>query len=176
MVDSVKNYGIAGVSANVQLGKAGPIIVGSDSSQISFTDKDGAIENVSIGAGSQADHGVTKTQLDTIEAPKLQYKKTTVTYNGGTVALGTASAGTWIHQIIAEKDATWTDANNVTNITVGDSGDVDRLFAEFDVNTQTKSAPKYKYLSDTVVNAVVTTGNATAGDAVVTVYYSGQFE
>ena len=75
MVDSVKNYGIAGVSANVQLGKAGPIIVGSDSSQISFTDKDGAIENISIGSGSQADHGVTKTQLDTIEQPKLQYKK-----------------------------------------------------------------------------------------------------
>lgn len=176
MVDSVKNYGIAGVGANVEIGKGGPIIVGSDSSQIKFTDKDGGIENAFIGAGSEAGHGVTKAQLDTIEAPKLQYKKTTVTFNGGTQALGTADTNTTIHEVVVEKDATWTSANSVTSLTVGDSGDVDRLFAEFDVTTQTKSTPKHKYTSSTVVNAIVTQGGAVAGDAVVTVFYSGQFE
>mgnify|MGYP003627594734 FL=1 len=176
MVDSVKNYGIAGVGANVEIGKGGPIIVGSDSSQIKFTDKDGALEGAAIGQGSQADHGVTKGQLDLIEAPKLQYKKTTVTFDGGTQALGTAGTNTTIHEVVVEKDATWTSANSVTALTVGDSGDVDRLFAEFDVATQTKSTPKHKYTSSTDVNAIVTQGGAVAGDAVVTVFYSGQFE
>ncbi len=176
MVDSVKNYGIAGVGANVEIGKGGPIIVGSDSSQIKFTDKDGAIEQAFVGAGSEASHGVTKAQLDTIEEPKLQYKKTTVAFDSGTTALGTADTNTTIHEVVVEKDATWTSANSVTALTVGDSGDVDRLFAEFDVTVQTKSTPKYKYTSSTVVNAIVTQGGAVAGDAVVTVFYSGSFE
>jgi hypothetical protein len=176
MVDSVKNYGIAGVGTSVEIGKGGPVIDATVSSVISFKDKDGALEGASIGAGSEASHGVTKAQLDLIEAPKLQYKKTTVAFDSGTTALGTADTNTTIHEVVVEKDATWTSANSVTALTVGDSGDVDRLFAEFDVTTQTKSTPKHKYTSSTVVNAIVTQGGAVAGDAVVTVFFTGQFE
>ena len=67
-------------------------------------------------------------------------------------------------------------SNASTNITVGDSGDVDRLFTGFDPTVQTKSTPKHKYTSSTTVNAIVTQGAAVNGNAVVTVYYSGTFE
>ena len=173
MVDSVKNYGIAGVSANVQLGKGGPKIIGSDSSQISIIDQNDNAEIIAIANGTVSTHAVNKAQLDAIVDPKLQYKKTMVSYKSGTVAIGTADVNTFIHEIVVEKDAAWTSANASTNITVGDSGDVDRLFAEFDPTVQTKSTPKHKYTSQTVVNAIVTQGAASAGNASVLVYYSG---
>tara|TARA_B100000963_G_C22611997_1_gene665320 strand:- start:550 stop:1080 length:531 start_codon:yes stop_codon:yes gene_type:complete len=176
MVDSVKNYGIAGVSANVQLGKGGPKFIGSDSSQISIVDKNDAIEQIAIANGTVASHAVTKAQLDAIVDPKLQYIKTTVAHNSGTTAIGNADVNTFIHEVVVEKDAAWTNANTSTNITVGDSGDVDRLFAEFDPTVQTKSTPKHKYTSQTTVNAIVTQGAASAGNAVVTVFYSGTLE
>ena len=172
MVDSVKNYGIAGVSANVQLGKGGPQIIGSDSSQISILDQNNNAEIIAIANGTVLTHAVNKSQLDAIVDPKLQYKKTMVSFNSGTVAIGTADVNTFIHEIV-EKDAAWTSANTSTNITVGDSGDVDRLFAEFDPTVQTKSTPKHKYTSQTVINAIVTQGAASAGNASVLVYYSG---
>jgi len=40
MVDSVKNYGIAGVSTTLELGKQGAKIDASDTSVISLKDKD----------------------------------------------------------------------------------------------------------------------------------------
>ena len=42
MVDSVKNYGIAGASQTVELGKQGAVIDATDSAIISLKDKDGA--------------------------------------------------------------------------------------------------------------------------------------
>ena len=176
MVDSVKNYGIAGVSANVQLGKQGPKFIGSDSSQISIVDYLDQAEQIAIANATASSHATTNAQLDAITDPKFQYKKTTVAYNSGTTALGTAATNTWIHEIVVDKDAAWTSANSSTNITVGDSGDVDRLFTGFDPLVQTKSTPKHKYTSSTTVNAIVTQGAAVNGNAVVTVYYSGTFE
>ena len=78
MVDSVKNYGIAGVGANVQLGKSGLTVVGSNSDQVSFVNTSDALVNANLANGSAATHAVTKAQFDVIEAPKLKYKDTTV--------------------------------------------------------------------------------------------------
>ena len=72
MVDSVKNYGIAGVSANVQLGKQGPKFIGSDSSQISIVDYLDQAEQIAIANATASSHAVTKAQLDAITDPKFQ--------------------------------------------------------------------------------------------------------
>ena len=48
MVDSVKNYGIAGVSANVQLGKSGVKVVGSNSDQVSFVNTSDELVNANL--------------------------------------------------------------------------------------------------------------------------------
>ena len=174
MVDSVKNYGIAGVGANVQLGKSGVKVVGSNSDQVSFVNTSDALVNANLANGSAATHAVTKAQFDLIEAPKLKYKDTTVNYNSGTVSIGTTDSNTIIHMVMVEKDASWTNENDTTNITVGDGSDNDRLFVGFDPDIQVKQDSKYKYESATALNAYVTQGGASAGSAVVRVWYSGQ--
>jgi len=176
MVDSVKNYGIAGLSADVELGKAGAQIKGSVSGVVSLMDTSDALEVAAIGAGTADSHGVNKSQLSSITDPKIQWKKTSVSFNSGTVSCGTASSGTWIHEVSIQHDVAWTGANGVTDVIVGDTGDTNRLFTEFDPTIQTKSMPYYKYTSDTVINAIVTQGGASAGTAIVTILYSGTLE
>lgn len=174
MVDSVKNYGLAGVSANVELGKQGAQIIGSDSSQISFQDKDGNASVIAIAEGTADSHGVAKSQYDGIVLPKLQYDKTSVSYNSGNVSVGTFSANSTIHKVVIESSTgSWTDENSSTEITVGDAEDVDRLFSGFDSSIQTITEPKHKYSSETEVIIYVTQGGASAGSGTVTIWYSG---
>jgi hypothetical protein len=71
MVDSVKNYGIAGASQTVELGKQGAVIDATDSAIISLKDKDGALEEVMIANGTASSHAVTKAQLDASSSQKL---------------------------------------------------------------------------------------------------------
>ena len=175
MVDSVKNYGIAGASTTVELGKQGAVIDGSSSSVISLKDKDGSLESVAIGQGTHATHGVTKAQLDTASSQKVQYKKQQVSYNSGTVAIGTAAANTRILSVIIEKGTgNWTDANSTTEIIVGDAGDTDRLFAGFEpAGGQHKDDTDHLYSSSTAISAIVTQGGALAGTATIWLYYAG---
>ena len=174
MVDSVKNYGLAGLNANVELGKQGAKIIGSDSSQIAFQDKDGNASVIAIAEGTDASHGVTKSQFDGIVLPKLSYNKSAIAYNSGNVSVGTMSANTTVHTVVVESNTgTWTDENSSTEVTVGDDSDVDRLFAGFDSTAQVKNDPKFKYKSDTDVKIYVKQGGATAGTGTVTIWYSG---
>jgi len=174
MVDSVKNYGLAGLNANVELGKQGAKIIGSDSSQIAFQDKDGNASVIAIAEGTDASHGVTKNQFDNIVLPKLSYNKSSIAYNSGNVSVGTMSANTTVHTVVVESNTgTWTDENSSTEVTVGDDSDVDRLFAGFDSSAQVKVEPKHKYTSDTEVKIYVTQGGASAGTGTVTIWYSG---
>lgn len=175
MVDSVKNYGLAGVSANVELGKQGPIIDASDSSIISLKDKDGALEEIAIANGTASSHAVTKSQLDATGSQKLKYVEATVNYNSGNTSVGTFASNSTIQSVIVEKGVgNWTDYNSATEITVGDSGDVDRLFAGFDpAGGQITFDNDHTYSADTEVFVYVTQGGASAGSAKVRLWYSG---
>jgi len=175
MVDSVKNYGIAGASTTIELGKQGAVIDASSSSVISLKDKDGGLEKIAIAEGSDATHAVTQSQLDLATASKVQIKKQQVSYNSGTVSIGTAAADTRVLSVVVEKDAgNWTDANATTEIVVGDTGDTDRLFSGFEPsNGQFKEDADHVYSSDTAISAIVTQGGASAGTATIWVYYAG---
>ena len=175
MVDSVKNYGIAGASTTIELGKQGAVIDASSSSVISLKDKDGALEIVAIAQGTDATHAVTKAQLELASANKVQIKKQQVSYNSGTVSIGTAAADTRVLSVVVEKDAgNWTDANATTEIVVGDAGDTDRLFSGFEPsNGQFKEDADHVYSSETAISAIVTQGGASAGTATIWVYYAG---
>jgi hypothetical protein len=175
MVDSVKNYGIAGASTTIELGRQGAVIDASDSAIINLKDKDGALESIAIGQGTDATHAVTQNQLDGAIAQKLQYIKTSVNYNSGTVAIGTVAANTRVQSVVVEKGAgNWTDHNDTTEIVVGDSGDTDRLFNGFDpYGGQFKFENDHLYESETAISAIVTQGGASAGTADVVVYYTG---
>lgn len=175
MVDSVKNYGIAGASTTVELGKQGAVIDATSSSVISMKDTGGSLENIAIADGTAATHGVTKSQLDEISGLKLNYKELVVSFDSGTAVVGTTSGNTTIQRTVVEKNAgNWTGYNDTTNIQVGDSGDVDRLFEGFAPDgSQYADESNHKYTSATVINAIVTQGGASAGQATVRIWYTG---
>ena len=173
MVDSVKNYGIAGVGANVELGKQGAKIIGSDSSQISFQDKDGGAENVIIASGTGDTHGINKTQLDEASLPKVSISKSAIAFNSGTITVGEAQANCIIHSVTVESSGAWADSNATTEVTVGDDSDAGRLFSGFDDTAQVKMEPKYKYTSATDIKIFVTQGGATAGSGTAVILFSG---
>jgi hypothetical protein len=178
MVDAVKNYGIAGASTTIELGKQGAVIDATNSSLISFKDKDGNLEEIAIGTGTASSHAVNKAQFDGATSQKIQIKSTTVSYNSGTVAIGTAAANTHIQKVVVEKGAgNWTDANATTEIIVGDAGDTDRLFSGFEpANGQFIFENDHTYSSSTALSAIVTTGGASAGTATVKIFFAGTIE
>ena len=174
MVDSVKNYGITGVSSTVELGKAGPKIDASNASVISFKDNGGDLTAIAVAEGVDPEHAVALSQLGTAEAAKLAYVTTTVNYDSGTVTVGNVAANTYIHSVSVEKGAgSWTDADATTEITVGDSSDASRLFSGFDTTAQVTIDAGYLYTSVDTLSITVTQGSASAGSAKVTVWYSG---
>lgn len=175
MVDSVKNYGIAGVGANVELGKAGSRLVGS-SSDITLQKNNGSLARAEILAGTESDQAVTKAQLDSASDNKLRISNHTLNYNsGGPITLCTVTAGTRILNVTVEKGVgNWTNASSTTEITIGDAVDADRLFTGFDYEgAQSTDVSDYLYASQTDIVATVTPGGATAGTAKVSIQYAG---
>lgn len=174
MVDAVKNYGIAGVDDSLELGKQGPVIDATSSSVISLKDKDGSLENIAIANGTHATHAVNKAQFDQIVGQKISVKDVNFSYNSGEIAFGNAQANTTIQKVMVEKDASWTNANSTTEVTVGDTADVDRLFAGFDpAGGQHIMDLDTTYGSTTAVRIYVTQGGATAGTGQVRIFYTG---
>lgn len=176
MVDSVKNYGLAGIGANVELGKQGSRIV-STADKISLTDKDASLISANIANGTLASHAVTNAQLDSIQDSKVSVLTTTVNYNSGNVSLGSIKAGSTVLSVTVEKTSgNWTGYDSSTNITVGDAGDTDRLFTAFDpAGAQVTDETNHEYASQTELFAYVTAGGASAGSAKVSLFYSGSF-
>lgn len=174
MVDSVKQYNLAGVAANVELGKQGPIIVGSNSSVISFTDKNGNASVIAVAQGTDATHAVNLSQLNSLSSDKLSFVTTSVDYDSGNVTIGNVEANTYVLAVSVEKTSTWTGADSNTEITVGDSVSATSLFTGFDVESQVTVDLRKLYNSADTINITVTQGAASAGRAKVTVWYSGK--
>jgi hypothetical protein len=177
VVDSVKQYNLAGIAANVELGKQGPVIDASNASVIAFKDKNGNASVITIAQGTDSTHGVTLDQLSGISGNSLSYVTTTVNYDSGNVVVGNVSANSFIHTVSVEKGAgNWSGADANTEITVGDTGSVTRLFSGFDTSTQVTLDAKYKYTSADTISIFVTQGAASSGSAKVTIWYSGTID
>ena len=177
MVDPVKNYGVQGVSANVELGKGGSRIVSASDKISLYNNAQDTLVTANIANGTSASHAVTNAQKDAISSQKFQSLTTTVNYNSGNVVLGTAGDGanTFIKSVTVEKGAgNWANESSTTNITVGDDSDPDRLFTNFDTSVQVTDETNHTYTSATEVKAYVTAGGASAGTATITIWYSGQ--
>jgi len=176
MVDSVKNYGLAGLNANVELGKQGRNIVGSDSSQISFQDKDGNASVIAVAAGTDDTHGVNKQQLENATNKRVQSIVETVTYNGGSQYLFTVKANTTILSTMIEKTSgNWTGYDSTTDITVGDTVDNSRLYSVGFTpdSSQQQDETNYKYTAETDIYAYVTQGGASSGSATIKITLAG---
>ncbi len=174
MVDKIKSYNIDGVAANVQLGSKGPSLIGSDPSKIRFEDHTGSLAEAKIGNASIGSHAVTLQQLRTRAQSKVRNDQFVVGFNDGTVNLANAQPNTWITSVVVEASNVWTGADSNTEITVGDSSDNDRLFSGFDVDAQCMDETEYNYASETTISAYITQGGASAGNAIITIWYVGE--
>ena len=116
-----------------------------------------------------ADEDSANTDANTLSA--------TVTQAGGsgTTAVGTVSDGSRVTLVSIEVTQAFDDAN--ATLTVGDSGDADRLVTNNDIDLTSTGTyaiqPAYQYTtgSDATINAYLNIGSSTQGSAKVLVSY-----
>jgi hypothetical protein len=175
MSDIIKNYGITGVSANLELGRRGVQIVGSDTEQIQILNANLELTPAVIAAGVNVSDAVTLSQLEATTSQKLQSVSAVVSYTDTQVSLGFAQSNTRIHWSVVDPVTEWTGASADTNISVGDSQDNSRLFTELDLleSIQSTDQRDHVYTDETEISVFLNAGPATAGSAKVTVWYTG---
>ena len=170
MVDSVKNYGIAGLSGNVELGKSGPRVIDS-STQIEMRENGGGLNRVEIADAVDDDHAITKGQLEGIKTNRVY--SNVVSYDSGVSNMMVLPAGSTVLSVSVERISNWTGSNSSTNIVIGDSADNNRLFTNFCATTATVDETNHFYANQTTITSTVTAGGANSGTARILILYSG---
>jgi hypothetical protein len=171
MVDSVKGYNIAGIGANVQLGKEVNAQIITNSDHIALLDRDDALNRAAVADGTHQQHAVSKAQLDAVNINRVY--SNIVTYSDGVTNMFVIPANTTVLSVSVESIGNWLNTGANTNITVGDAADPDRLFAEFDPTVATKDETNYRYDQQTTIRSTVTADGATAGSAKILILYAG---
>lgn len=170
---TVKKYNLAGVSANVELGKQGSYISGNASS-IGFYTSGDALQKIAIANATASDHAVTKAQLDDIASDLIQHITVDVDYNSGSANIATVAAGSRILSVTVDVPGVWGSADTTTSyVEVGDSSNGSRFIRATDVDVtkigQYHSQYQYEYSAESVMSYEVTTGNATGGSATISI-------
>jgi hypothetical protein len=170
----VKKYNLAGLNANVELGKRGSYIASTENA-IGFYTVNGNLQNLVIANAVSSNQAVTKAQLDEASARLVQHITIDIDHNSGSANLATIAAGSRIISVTVDIPAAWTGtSNNVTTfIEVGDVSNGSRFIRNQDVDVlkvgQYHSQYQYEYLSEGVLTYSVTPGTATGGDATISV-------
>lgn len=169
----VKKYNLAGLNANVELGKQGSYISGSGN-VIGFYTSGGSLQKLEIANATVATEAVTKAQLDAVSADLVQHITVDFDYDTGTSNVATIAAGSRIFSVTVDIPATWTDADNTTSfVEVGDASNASRFIRAKDVDVnktgQYHSQFQYEYTSETDLVLNVTQGSASAGTGTVSI-------
>ena len=171
---AVKKYNLAGLNANVELGKQGSYIAGN-ASAIGFYTSAGALQKIAIANATVSDQAVTKAQLDAIAADLVQHITVDVDYNSGSANLATVATGSRILSVTVDVPGTWggTADNTTTFIEVGDTSNGARFIRAQDVDVlkvgQYHSQYQYEYTSEGTLTYSVTQGSASSGNATISV-------
>lgn len=171
---AVKKYNLAGLNANVELGKQGSYIAGN-ASAIGFYTSAGALQKIAIANATVSDQAVTKAQLDELAADLLQHITVDVDYDSGAANLATVAAGSRILSVTVDIPGTWggTADNTTTFIEVGDSSNGARFIRAQDVDVlkvgQYHSQYQYEYTGEGTLTYSVTQGSASSGTATISV-------
>ena len=170
---TVKKYNLAGVSANVELGKQGSYISGN-SDAIGFYTSGDALQKIAIANATVATQAVTKAQLDATSADLVQHVTLDVDYNtAGASNIATIAAGSRIISVTVDIPSAWTSGGAGDYVEVGDTSNGSRFIRAGDVDVtkvgQYHSQYQYEYSAESVLTAEVTNGAASAGTATVSV-------
>jgi len=169
---TVKKYNLAGVSANVELGKQGSYIAGN-ASAIGFYTSGDALQKLAIANATADTHAVTKAQLDETASDLVQHITADVDYNGGAANIATVAAGSRILSVTVDVPSTWTNGGTGDYVEVGDTSNGSRFIRAGDMDVtrtgQYHSQYQYEYTSEGVLRYNVVNGAASAGSATVSI-------
>lgn len=171
---SVKKYNLAGVAANVELGKKGSYIAGN-ADAIGFYTSGGALQKLAIANATLSDQAVTKAQLDEIAGDLLQHITVDVDHDSGTGALATVAPGSRVISVTVDIPEAWTGTtdNTTSFIEVGDTDNGSRFIRAKDVDVlkvgQYHSQFQFEYIEGGNLTYNVTQGSATGGGATISV-------
>jgi len=173
-VNKIKKYNLAGLSANVELGKQGSYIAGN-ATAIGFYTSAGALQKIAIANATASNHAITKAQLDAVASDLIQHITVDVDYDSGTANLASIASGSRILSVTVDIPGAWggTADNTTTFIEVGDASNGSRFIRAQDVDVlkvgQYHSQYQYEYQSAGVLKYSVTQGSASSGTATISV-------
>ncbi len=172
----IKKYNLKGVAANVELGKKGSYISGTDQA-VSFYTVDDDLQKIHIANATAQEHAVTKAQLDALTADLVQHFTYEFEYDSGSSNVATISSGSRVVSVTVDIPSSWTNADNSTSyVEVGDTNNGSRFLRAKDVDVeaagQYHSQYQYEYSSAGTLSINVVPGNATAGTGVVSILVS----
>lgn len=170
---TVKKYNLAGLNANVELGKQGSYITGS-ANTIGFYANGGSLQKLEIANATTSTQAVTKAQLDATSADLIQHITVDVDYNSGSANIANISSGSRIFSVTVDVPSAWTAPNNTgTYIEVGDTSNGSRFIRAGDADIlkvgQYHSQYQYEYTADGVLSYDITQGSASAGSATISI-------
>ena len=170
---TVKKYNLAGLNANVELGKQGSYITGS-ANTIGFYANGGSLQKLEIANATTSTQAVTKAQLDATSADLIQHITVDVDYDSGSANIASIASGSRIFSVTVDIPSAWTAPNNTgTYIEVGDSDNGSRFIRAGDADVlkagQYHSQYQYEYGSDGVLSYSITQGSASAGNATISI-------
>ena len=168
---TVKKYNLAGLNANVELGKQGSYITGG-ASEIGFYANGGALQKLKIANATVSTEAVTKAQLDSVAADLLQHITVDVDYDSGSANIATVASSSRVISVTVDVPTAWSAPNNTgTYIEVGDSDNQSRYIRAGDADilraAQYHSQYQYEYSSEGTLTYDITQGSATAGSATI---------
>lgn len=172
--NKIKKYNLAGLSANVELGKQGSYIAGN-ATAIGFYTNAGALQKIAIANATASTHAVTKAQLDAAAAGSVQHITVDVSHTSGTANFASIASGSRIISVTVDIPGAWggTADNTTTYIEVGDALNASRYIRAQDVDVlkvgQYHSQYQYEYGSAGTLKYKVTQGSATSGNATISV-------
>ena len=112
---TVKKYNLAGLNANVELGKQGSYVTGS-SSQIGFYANGGSLQKLRIANATVSTEAVTKAQLDATAGEVLQHITVDFDYDSGASNVATVAADARIVSVTVDIPSAWSASNNLSLI------------------------------------------------------------
>jgi len=169
---TVKKYNLAGVSANVELGKQGSYISGN-ANAIGFYTSGDALQKVAIANATASTQAISKGQLDAAEANLVQHITADIEHDSGAANIATIAAGSRILSVTVDIPTAWTSGGAGDYVEIGDTSNGSRFIRSGDIDVtraaQYHSQYQYEYTAETVLRYNVVNGAASDGDATISI-------
>lgn len=176
---TVKKYNLAGLNANVELGKQGSYITGTANS-IGFYASGGSLQKLEIANATVATEAVTKAQLDEVAAAVLQYVTVEIDAQGALSGnIAAIAGGSRVYSVTVDIPAPWNAPNNTTTfIEVGDSSNSSRFIRAGDADVlkaaQYHNSFQYEYVTaDNLTYSITRSGSGVTGTGSISVVLAG---